>query len=142
MTADRSPARNQPGPVVCPLFIRTIHIPDVKNISSTEKTGEMRSKSLLHLNMQLAFASAMLILVVVAAIFYRGMVVSRENERWGSHTHEDLESVQDLACGVDSIESDARVFSLTGKTSYSESYRAGLLQVTQDQARIRDLMVD
>lgn len=102
----------------------------------------MRTKSLLNRKMQLTFASALLTLLVVGAISYHGMVLSSESARWVSHTHEVLESVQDLAFAVESIESDSRGFSLTGKRSYLESYRTGLLQVAQDQARIRDLTVD
>jgi CHASE3 domain sensor protein len=76
--------------------------------------------------MQLAFGSAMLTLLVVGAISYRGMVVSRDGARWVSHTHEVLESVQDLVLAVESIESNSLGFALTGRESYLESYRAGL----------------
>jgi diguanylate cyclase (GGDEF)-like protein/PAS domain S-box-containing protein len=92
--------------------------------------------------MQLAFVSAMLTLLVVAAISYHEMVVSRDNARWVSHTHEVLESIQDLVFAVESIGSNSRGFALTGKESYLESYRTGLLKVAQDQAAIRHLTLD
>jgi CHASE3 domain sensor protein len=92
--------------------------------------------------MQLAFGSAMLTLLVVGAISYRGIVVSRESARWVSHTHKVLESIQDLVFAVEGIESNSRGFTLTGKESYLESYRAGLLKVAQDQAAIRFLTLD
>ena len=102
----------------------------------------MRPKSLLNRKIQLAFGSAMLMLLVVGAISYRGMVVSSESDRWVGHSHQVLESIQDLVFAVESIESNSRGFALTGKESYLESYRAGLLKIAQDQASIRSLTLD
>jgi len=102
----------------------------------------MRSKSLLNRKLQLAFGSAMLTLLVVGAISYHEMVVSRDNAGWVSHTQEVLESIHDLVFAVESIESDSRGFASTGKESYLESYRAGLLKVAQEQAAIRYLTLD
>ena len=92
--------------------------------------------------MLLAFGSAMLTLLVVGAISYRGMVVSSESARWVGHSHQVLESIQNLVFGVESIESNSRGYALTGKESYLQSYRAGLLKVAQDQASIRSLTLD
>jgi len=108
----------------------------------SQGTGRVTSKSLLHRKMQLAFGSAMLTLLVVGAISYRGFVASRESARWVSHTHKVLESIQDLVFAVEGIESNSRGFALTGNESYLESYRAGLLKVAQDQAAIRSLTLD
>jgi len=102
----------------------------------------MRPKSGLNRKMRLAFASAMLTLLVVGAISYREMVVSRDSARWVSHTHEVLESIHDLLFAVESIGSNSRGFALTGKESYLESYRAGVQMVAQDQAAIRHLTLD
>jgi diguanylate cyclase (GGDEF)-like protein/PAS domain S-box-containing protein len=92
--------------------------------------------------MQLAFGSAMLTLLVAGAISYRGMVVSSGSARWVGHSHQVLESIQDLVFAVESIESNSRGYALTGKESYLESYRAGLLKVAQDLASIRSLTLD
>ncbi len=108
----------------------------------SQGSGQVTSKSFLNRKMQLAFGSAMLTLLVVGAISYRGIVVSRESARWVSHTHKVLESIQDLVFAVEGIESNSRGFTLTGKESYLESYRAGLLKVAQDQAAIRFLTLD
>jgi diguanylate cyclase (GGDEF)-like protein/PAS domain S-box-containing protein len=114
----------------------------MKNISAPERTGEMRPKFLLHRKMQLAFAAAILTLLVMAAISYHGMVVSRESARWVNHTHEVLESIQDLAFTVQGVESNSHGFALTGKESYLDAYRAGKVRVAQDQAAIRRLTLD
>ena len=45
----------------------------------------MRTKSLLSRKMQLAFGSAILTLLVVGAISYRGIVVSSESDRLVRH---------------------------------------------------------
>jgi diguanylate cyclase (GGDEF)-like protein/PAS domain S-box-containing protein len=105
-------------------------------------TGEVRSKSILNRKMRLAFGSAMLTLLVVGAMSYRGIVVSRESEKWVSHTHKILESVQDLVFAMEGIESNSRGFAQTGKEAYLDSYRAGLLRVAQDQEAIRHLTLD
>src|ERR1700729_220008 len=59
--------------------------------------------------MQLAFGSAILTLLVVGMIFYRGMVVSGESAQWVSHTHQVLESVQDLVFTLDNPEQQRQV---------------------------------
>jgi diguanylate cyclase (GGDEF)-like protein/PAS domain S-box-containing protein len=92
--------------------------------------------------MRLAFTSAILTLLVVGAISYRDMVVSRESARWVSHTHEVLESIHDLVFAVESIRSNAHGFALTGEESYLESYHTSVLKVAQDQAAIRQLTLD
>ena len=102
----------------------------------------MRPKPSLNRKMRLAFASAMLTLLFVGAISYREMVVSRDSARWVSHTHEVLESIHDLLFAVESIGSNSRGFALTGKESYLESYRTGVLKVAQDQGAIRHLTLD
>src|SRR3984893_3915829 len=91
---------------------------------------------------QLAFGSAILTLIAVGAIFYRGMVVSRESERWVRHTYEVLENLQDLLLAAESIESSYKGFVLTGQESYLESYRASILRAEQDEATVRNLTLD
>ena len=103
---------------------------------------EMKTKSLLSHKVPLAFGSAILALLVVGAISFRGMLVSSESDRWVRHTHEVLEKLQDLLSAMQSIESSYRGFVLTGKESYLESYHASLLSLEQDETTVRNLMVD
>jgi PAS domain S-box-containing protein len=102
----------------------------------------MKTKSLLSRKVQLAFASAILTLLVVGAISYRGMVVSSESDRWVRHTHEVLENLQDLLSAMQSAESSYRGFVLTGTESYLGLYRASMLRSEQEDTIIRDLTVD
>ena len=102
----------------------------------------MKTKSLLSRKVQLAFGSAILTLLVVGAISYRGMVVSSESDQRVRDTHELLENLQDLLSAMQSVESSYRGFVLTGKESYLESYRASMLSAEQDVATVRNLTVD
>jgi len=96
----------------------------------------------LNRKVQLAFGSAILALLLVGAVYFRGMVVSRESDRRVRHTHEILGRLQDLLSAMQSVESGYSGFALTGNESYLESYHAGLLSAEQDEAAVRNLTVD
>jgi diguanylate cyclase (GGDEF)-like protein/PAS domain S-box-containing protein len=92
--------------------------------------------------MQQVFGSAILTLLVVGTMFYRGMVVSKDSAQRVSHTHQVLERIQDLAFTLESIESNAREFALTGKQADLGFYCVRLLRSAQDQASIRYLKLE
>jgi PAS domain S-box-containing protein len=102
----------------------------------------MKTESLLNRKVQLAFGSAILALLVVGAMSFRGMAVSSESERWVRHTHEVLEKLQDLLSAMRIIEDDYRGFVITGDESNLKSYRAATVSVEQDEAAVRALTVD
>jgi len=102
----------------------------------------MATKSLLNRKVQLAFVCAVLILLVVGAISYHGMVLSSESDQWVRHTHEVIESLQNLLSAMLIVESDARGFALTGKESYLDSYRANILLSERDEMITRNLTLD
>jgi diguanylate cyclase (GGDEF)-like protein/PAS domain S-box-containing protein len=101
----------------------------------------MKTKSSLNREMQLAFGCAILTLLVVGAISYRGMVVCSGSDRRVSHAHV-LGNVQDLVFAMESIEPSSSRSLLTGKRSYVESYCANPFAIEQNRATIRNLMVD
>ncbi len=78
----------------------------------------MKTTPRLNRKVQLAFGSALLTLLVVGAISYRGIVASSESDRRVRHTHEVLASLQDLLLAMRSIESSSRGFVLTGDEAY------------------------
>src|ERR1700731_1093333 len=102
----------------------------------------MTTKSLLSRKMQLAFASAILTLLVVGAISYRGMVLSSESDRSVRHTHEVLENLQDLLISMQSVESGYRGFALTGSEKYFHSFHADILRWQRDLTTLRNLIAD
>jgi len=102
----------------------------------------MKRKSLLNWNVQLAFGVAILALLVVGAISYRGIVVSNESDLWVRHTHEVLESLKDLVLATESVKASTGGFVLTGKESYVEAYHASRVRGEQDRAAVRNLTSD
>src|ERR1700674_6001397 len=107
-----------------------------------EKMRETNTASRLNRKLQLAFGSAILTLLVVGAVSYRCMVLSSESDGSVRHTHQVLENLHELLLAMESIESNSRGFALTGKESYLESYRAGILRAEQDEATVRTLVLD
>ena len=81
----------------------------------------MRRAGPLRANVQLAFSAAFVILLVVAAVSYRGIVVSRESDRLVRHTHEVLENLERLLFANATIESSSRGFVLTGSESHLDA---------------------
>jgi PAS domain S-box-containing protein len=102
----------------------------------------MNTKSLSSRRLQLAFGSAILALLVVGAISYRGMLESRESARWVRHTHEVLENLQDLLAAMQTVESNARGYLLTGDESFLAVYRAAITRTRNDEAIVRNLTLD
>ena len=102
----------------------------------------MKTKSPLNRNVQFAFGSAILALLVVGAVSYRAIVLSSESDRWIGHTHEVLANLHDLDFTMETIESSSRGFVLTGNESYLETYRVSRLIVAQDEEIVRSLTVD
>jgi diguanylate cyclase (GGDEF)-like protein/PAS domain S-box-containing protein len=102
----------------------------------------MRPASFSERKVQIALGSAILCLVVVAIVSFRGMAVSDESEVWVRHTHRVLETLQDLLLAADGVDSSAREYGLTGQASYLQSYRASKQSVEQDQATLRELTAD
>src|SRR5579863_2908650 len=86
-----------------------------------QKLGEMKTIFQLNWKVQLAFGSALLIILLVGAVSYRSILASGESDQSVQHTHRVLETLQDLLLSVKSIESSARGFVLSGKESYLES---------------------
>jgi PAS domain S-box-containing protein len=91
---------------------------------------------------QLALGFAILVLLVVGAISYRNIVVSRESDRWVRHTHEVLENLQDLLSSMKSTELSYREFVITGNEQSLKSYRDSVARSEREETIIRDLTVD
>jgi signal transduction histidine kinase len=91
---------------------------------------------------QLAFGSAVVILLAVGAVSYRSMIMSSESDRWVRHTHEVLETFQILVTDMAQIESSSRGYVLTGQESYLGSYNAAVLSAGKDAAAVRSLTKD
>src|ERR1700688_3432957 len=102
----------------------------------------MKTESHLNRKVQLAFGSAILALLVVGAMSFRGMAVSSENEHRLRHTREVLEKLQDIVSSMQIIEDNYREFVITGDESFLIPYRAATLTMEQGEAAVRALTVD
>jgi PAS domain S-box-containing protein len=102
----------------------------------------MMAKSRLHRKAQIAFGSAIVILLAMGAFSYYSMVESSESNRWARHTDEVLASLQQLLIATTRVESSSRGFALSGEESYLETYRASVLNAQQQQRAARALTVD
>ena len=102
----------------------------------------MKPTSLRNRKGQLAFGIAILALLLVGAISYRGMLLSGESDRWVRHTYQVIEIVQDLQAALEMVENSSREFALTGREEYLEAYRAGISRINKDQDTVRALTAD
>jgi len=102
----------------------------------------MKTKSVLRRKLQLAFVSAVLALLVVGAVSYRSMVESSESDLWVRHTDQVLEKLQDLLAALQTVESNARGYRLTGDESFLDVYRGGKAEAEKDQTVLRNLTED
>jgi PAS domain S-box-containing protein len=102
----------------------------------------MKTNPLFNRKLQLAFGSAILALLVVDAVSYRGMVVSTESDRWVRHTHEVLENLQSSLSAMQDVESSYRGFVITGNDQFLTPYRDSILRLQQEEAIIENLTVD
>jgi CHASE3 domain sensor protein len=91
---------------------------------------------------QLAFLSAVLTLLVVGVISYRGIIVAAESARWVQHTHEVLENLADSLSAMQNVESSDRGFVLTGQEDYLGPYRDNVARAKNVRAAVRYLTMD
>jgi PAS domain S-box-containing protein len=99
-------------------------------------------KTLANWKVQLAFAAAFVILLVVGALSYRTMVVSAESDRWVEHSQEVLENLRKLQFEMAAISANVRGFALTGNDAYLAPYRASKLRIAELITTVRTLTAD
>ena len=102
----------------------------------------MTKKYLLARKIALAFACAILTLLVVGAICYRALGVSSESDRWVAHTNHVLTNLQDLLAAMLTVESSTRGFVLTADKSYLVVFSAGESRTKEELGIIRELTSD
>ncbi len=102
----------------------------------------MKTKSVMRGKLQVAFGSAVLALLVVGVVSYRGMVESSESDQRVRHTYQVLDELQDLLAAMQTVESNARGYLLTDDESFLEVYRAGIAKAEKDQIVLRNLTAD
>ena len=99
-------------------------------------------KSLSDRVVQLAFGSAIAILLIVGGLSYRSIVTTGESTRWVQHTHDVLDNLHELQLAMETIASSVRGYLLVGDESYLDRYSAARLSLAQHAAAIRSLTAD
>lgn len=88
------------------------------------------------------FALALVILLAVGLVSYRGMTRLTDTAQWVAHTHEVLETLASLRGSVTDAETAQRGYLLTGEERHLEIYRTALGRVTQLTTAARTLTRD
>jgi PAS domain S-box-containing protein len=91
---------------------------------------------------QLAFGSAIAVLLVVGAFSCRSIAASNESMRWVEHTRDVLKNIESMHYAMEAVASSVRGFALTGKESYLDNYRTGLSDVARYERTVHELTVD
>jgi PAS domain S-box-containing protein len=92
--------------------------------------------------LQLAFASAMAILILVIVLYYRSMAVSRDSEAWVQHSHRVSSELDGMLYAMTNIDASGRAYLTTGAEPYLDSWRTGIANLKQHMAMIRSLTSD
>ena len=101
-----------------------------------------KDMSLPALKIRLAFVAALLTLVMVSIVSYREFNNSARTAWWIRHTLEVIDHVQTLRFEMDHLNASCREFMWSGRGAPLQSCQAGLIEITQQQAAIRNLTVD
>src|SRR5580658_26665 len=102
----------------------------------------MKTQPRLSRKVQLGFGAAILALLAVGTISYRGIIASANSDQWVRHTHEVLENLQTLISTLRSAELSCRGFVLTGQESYITAYHTSVGNIQADITTIGELTAD
>jgi len=102
----------------------------------------MSTATLSNRTVQLAFSSAIMILLAMGGLSYRSTIASDESERWVRHTRDVLDDLQNLSVGMAEVSSSIRRFVITGEDSDLEPYRTAKLEVERLAPVLRDATLD
>jgi len=87
-------------------------------------------------------ASALIILISIGALSYRGEVRNENDREWVTHSLLVVEQLQEIRIDITLAESGQRGYLLTGEETYLEPYQAGLDRVGQDMEKLQNLTLD
>jgi signal transduction histidine kinase len=90
----------------------------------------------------LALASAILILLAIGTLAYRGLDAAQRANGWVAHTHDVLDNLQRLSLAVVSIEASDRRYMLTDDNADLSASRASLTSAYAYLDQVRRLTVD
>src|SRR5277367_1603792 len=102
----------------------------------------MKTQPLSNRTVKRAFGSAIVAVLLVSAISYRGVVVSNESGHWVRHTQEVLENLRSVLAEMQRAESSYRGYVLTGDENSLQDFHDAIARVEQTEINIGNLTVD
>ncbi len=102
----------------------------------------MKTQPLSNRTVQRAFGSAIVAVLLVSAISYRGVVESNESGRWVRHTQEVLENLRGALSEMQRAESSYLGFVLSGDENSLQDFHDAIARVEQTESNIGNLTVD
>ena len=102
----------------------------------------MKSQHRADRYIKVAFASAVVILLLMGTLSYRNMTMSNESDQWVKHTYEVSDNLDKMLVALSSIEANSRGFALTGEESYLHSLDSGASELERRTAMVRRLTLD
>jgi CHASE3 domain sensor protein len=88
------------------------------------------------------FGIALVILILVGALSFRGMVRNGEDRVWVTHTYLVLEKLDGVLANLVDAETGQRGYILTGEESYLEPYNDGIKHVHENVKELREMTAD
>jgi methyl-accepting chemotaxis protein len=88
------------------------------------------------------FALALVLLLLIGGVAYRGITSLTETSYWVAHTHEVIERASAVMTAVKDIETGARGFVITGNDLFLEPFRAGKQALPDVLKELRKLTGD
>ena len=102
----------------------------------------MKTISFSNWAVKAAFGSAILVLLGLGTISYRGIALSGEGDRLVRHTDEVIENLKYVVFGMETVSASIRGFALTARKSYLDTFRVAKLNVERHMDAIRTLTAD
>src|SRR5271155_4987779 len=102
----------------------------------------MKTQPLSNRTVKRAFGSAIVAVLLVSAISYRGVVVSNESGHWVRHTQEVLANLRSVLAEMQRAESSYRGFVISGDENSLQDFHDAIARVEQTEINIGNLTVD
>lgn len=88
------------------------------------------------------FGLALIALLSVAVLSYRGLVNDEEGRRWITHTYQVTEKLDSVMTDLLNGETGVRGFIISGDELYLQPYREGMARLDDDMRELRALTMD
>ena len=88
------------------------------------------------------FAVALLILVIIGAITFRGTIELQDDMHWEKHTHNVLANIEHIISALKDAETGQRGFIITGEERYLEPFNDAFKEHVEEIVHVKELTKD